>query len=49
MADRHQRIMGVMVTIVERLEMPAEKWSFLVQTMVDFGILLVLKKWMRYI
>ena len=34
---------GKMVTTVERLERTVEKWSFFVQTTVDFGFLLVLK------
>ena len=40
MDDGHHRIVGIMGTTVERLEIPVEKWSFLVRTMVDFGFLL---------
>ena len=46
MVDGHHRIMGM----VERLERPTEKWSFLIRTIVDFGFLLMVpQKWMRYI
>ena len=44
MADGHNRIMGIIVKIVERLETPTEKWSFLVQTTVYFGFLLLVLK-----
>ena len=37
MFDENHRIMG----IVERLERPAKKWSFLIRTTMAFGFLLM--------
>ena len=43
MADRHHRIKEKMVAMMERLERTAEECSFLVQTVVDFGLYLFSK------
>ena len=38
MSDRHHRIKGEMVTMVERLERTVKEWSLLIRTVVDFGL-----------
>ena len=38
MADRHHMIKGEMVTMVERLERTAEKWSLLIRIAMYFGL-----------
>ena len=38
MADKHHRIKGEIMTMVEKSERTVEEWSLLIRTTVDFGL-----------